>query len=254
MKKKQYEAHKELPYFYAPNITEVPLLNEEESRHLARVLRLTEGDEVIVTNGQGKAWKAIIEESNPKQSKIALQQLLTQTKTHQPAPLHIAIAPTKNIDRIEWLIEKCVEIGTKKISLIQTEKTVRNKIPQERLERLMISAMKQSQKWQATEIKCYRTLSEFLQDEKKYNPDKCQRFIAYCGIDKEKKELSLLLKPKTDTTILIGPEGDFTTKEVETAKDSGFLTVSLGEERLRTETAGLYAAMTHHIINQLQQK
>lgn len=253
MKSKRNKSPQELPYFYAPNIADTHYLSEEESHHLARVLRLVAGDEIVVTNGKGEAWHATVTESHPKRSLVTLLRPLPSTKSYQGAPLHLAIAPTKNIDRIEWLLEKCVEIGIQELSFLQTEQTIRNKMPMERLERLMISAMKQSQKWHATKLQSYDILHDFLQIVTKESGES-QRFIAYCGVDNEKQELTQLLKPNTHSVIMIGPEGDFTPEEVKMAKTQGFKTVSLGEERLRTETAGLYAVMVHHIIHQLHQK
>lgn len=232
------------PYFYAPDILETLHLNEEEATHAFKVLRLQNGDQIYITDGKGHLYSAVVLDNNPKVATITDLQLCLRASATAPQ-LEIAIAPTKNIDRIEWLLEKLTEISIQRLALVITERTIRKRINLERMNRVMVSAMKQSEKLNAVEINLYNSLEEYLSEHPYPN-----RYIAYCGDKYNKSELKKVFATEKDTSFLIGPEGDFSESEVEQAIQEGFLPVSLGNERLRTETAGLYVGMLHHILNE----
>ena len=226
--------------FYVPNIsgTEV-VLNETESKHAVRVLRIKEGDKVQFVDGIGGFYSAKISEANPKKCRLQINSTV-KNFGKKDFHLHIAIAPTKNIDRFEWFLEKCTEIGIDEITPIISEHSERKVIKPERLEKILVSAMKQS-------LKAYLPiLNEKTSFEKLMTkPVAAKKFIAHCH-NGEKKHLKNLIKRGEDVFILIGPEGDFSPEEVELAKSNGFREISLGDARLRTETAGIVAC---HIVN-----
>jgi 16S rRNA (uracil1498-N3)-methyltransferase len=226
--------------FYIPDISgsEV-ILNETESKHAIRVLRLTFNSKVQLIDGKGGFYEAVISDAHQKRCK-----LLITNSTHEfnkrDFKLHIAIAPTKNIDRFEWFLEKCTEIGIDEITPILSEHSERKVIKPERLEKILISAMKQSLKAYLPKLNPITSFEEFILNSKFNN-----KYIAHC-YDGEKIHLKNEIEKGDDILILIGPEGDFSLEEVEQAKENGFLEVSLGTARLRTETAGVVAC---HITN-----
>ena len=226
--------------FYVPNIsgTEV-FLNETESKHAVRVLRLREGDKVQVIDGVGGFYKTEISEVHPKRCKLQITQTIKNFEKKN-FKLHIAIAPTKNIDRFEWFLEKCTEIGIDEITPLLTEHSERKVIKPERLEKILVSAMKQSLKAylpKLNELKSFKNLIA--------NSGSSEKFIAHCN-EGEKKHLKNNITKGDNVLILIGPEGDFSPEEIELAKENGFKEISLGNARLRTETAGIVAC---HIVN-----
>lgn len=227
--------------FYAPHIeNKLSQLDVEESRHLLTVLRRQVGDRLQLTDGKGFFYEAEIAESGKKQ---ALVRILKTTASPEPlARLHIAIAPTKQIDRFEWFLEKATEIGIQEITPLRCKRSERTNIRQDRLEKILVSAMKQSLQSRLPTLRPLTTFSEFLK-----NIREPQRFIAWCP-EEPPPHLNKLLQPATDTLLLIGPEGDFTPDEVVLAQEKGFLPVNLGPTRLRTETAGLVAVMGFHTI------
>ena len=206
-----------------------------------RVLRKAEGDVLHITNGRGSLFKAKILEANTKKCKA---QIVTEEKTiPRLHSLHIAIAPTKMNDRFEWFLEKVTEIGIHEITPILCEHSERKVIKPERLERVLQSAMKQSLQTYLPKLNPLTPLEQFLgtvQGELK--------LIAHCHKE-EKQELKRRVQADKDVVILIGPEGDFSKNEVDMAANHGFLPVSLGRNRLRTETAGIVACSTVAIIN-----
>ncbi len=226
--------------FYVPNISPPEVtLSETESKHAVRVLRLSEGAILQLIDGSGGFYKAQITETHPKKCKLAIVESKLDFGK-KDFKLHIAIAPTKNIDRFEWFLEKCTEIGIDEITPLLSEHSERKVIKPERLEKILISAMKQSVKAylpKLNELTPYRKLIESSFPGKKY--------IAHCN-DGEKTHLKNVISPGNDVLILIGPEGDFSPEEVELAKKQGFEEISLGTARLRTETAGIVAC---HIVN-----
>ncbi|MHC1705893.1 MAG: 16S rRNA (uracil(1498)-N(3))-methyltransferase [Bacteroidales bacterium] len=219
-------------------------LDADESFHLCRVLRMRKGSTVLLTDGRGNHVDCEVVESDPKR---AILQLLASPITSKGKNyfIHIALAPTKHPDRLEWFIEKATEIGVDKISLIICEHSEKWNVKTARLQRLMISAMKQSQQtrlpWLAGPLNFTELLTQKLEDEK---------YIGYC--DTETNQLASAAGSKKSIMVAIGPEGDFSPKEIEMAMNNGFHPISLGSNRLRTETAGLVACQIIHTINELK--
>ena len=221
--------------FYVPALTPTTksiYLSEDESKHACRVLRLKMNDEVSLLDGVGGVYHARIEEDSPKKCLLQIIAVTHDTKpTHE---VHIAIAPTKNMDRIEWFVEKATEIGMTELTLLICDHSERKIVKTERLEKILISAMKQSKRTFIPKLNAVVTFSEFMKQH-------TQGALAHCE-EGEKKSLQTVCKA-SNYPILIGPEGDFSPKEIVTAKSKGFDFVTLGNTRLRTETAGLYACV-----------
>lgn len=230
--------------FYNPGLTNDSkhvAFNETESKHIAKVLRKKEGDTIRITNGKGWIFEAALDMTTP----VSCEATITSSqKRIQPMHwLHLAVAPTKNSERFEWFIEKATEIGINEITPLICERSERRSLKTERLERIMESAMKQSKRVYLPKLNPISTLADFLAHD---HPG--LRFIAHCHED-EKLELKRRVAPDKDITILIGPEGDFSEEEVDKAYEKGFYPVSLGEARLRTETAAVVACATVNLIN-----
>ena len=225
--------------FYAPDISTRPELPEEEARHATRVLRLSEGDEITVTNGKGFFYRSAISAISGKRCLHNILERIPQEKSWK-ANLHIAMAPTKNMDRTEWFTEKATEIGFNELTFLLCRFSERKIIKTERIHKIAVSAMKQSLKASLPEIHEMIDFGKFIKQE---FPE--QKFIAHC-YEGDKPSLKDVIKPGKDAVILIGPEGDFSEEEVKKAIDNGFIPVSLGKSRLRTETAALVAT---HILN-----
>lgn len=223
-------------YFYSENILDgIVTLSPEESEHCIRVMRHRAGDVVRVTDGLGNLADATIIDDNHK--KCQLQTIeLTSDNSQKHNGLHLAIAPTKNVGRIEWLLEKSIEIGIKQITFINCDHSERTHLNLERLKRLAVSALKQSQTtWLPSLSIC--SFSEFIDQNL---DEKADKFIAWC--DKENTvQLTNFNYTFPDMIVLIGPEGDFSAKEIAYARENGYVEVKLGNRRLRTETAGLFA-------------
>lgn len=228
--------------FYSKDITDNEFeFSREESKHIAKVLRKKEGDVLHITNGQGYLYKGTITFSSPNKCIITLKEKeLQHPKKYR---LHLAVAPTKMNDRYEWFLEKTTEIGIDEITPIICDHSERKIIKPARFERILQSAMKQSLQCYLPKLNPAIPFSEFIQQE---NND--QLLIAHC---EETKKLSLkdILTLQGNTTILIGPEGDFSNKEIEKALDMGYTPVTLGETRLRTETAAIVAAHSVAFLN-----
>ena len=216
--------------------------NEEEHKHLVRVLRKNEGDLVHVTNGKGYMFKAELIEIASKKTKAKVLSV-TQAPPRK-YNLHLAIAPTKMNDRIEWFLEKATEIGIDRISFILCDHSERKKIKLERYQRVLVSALKQSLHYKLPEVSELVPFSKFIQSAKATH-----QFIAHC-YDEEKILLSQSIKLQEDYLLLIGPEGDFSTAEVQHAVNQGFKPVSLGNSRLRTETAGIVGVHTFALLHE----
>jgi 16S rRNA (uracil1498-N3)-methyltransferase len=229
--------------FYAPEITTSPFLPEDEARHALRTLRMSEGDELCLTDGRGSFYQAIIRKADVRRCEV---EIIAQ----QPQPplrnfrLHIALAPTKNMERTEWLCEKATEIGVDAITLLNCRFSERREARTDRLEKIMVSAIKQSGKATLPQLCGMTPFGEFIA-----RPFTGQAFIAHCA-EGEKPLLQHLCRPLADTLILIGPEGDFSPDEIQSAIARGFSPVSLGASRLRTETAALVACHTAHLANE----
>ena len=230
--------------FYAPNIDTTLELPEDEAAHCLRVLRLGVGAELDVTDGKGNFYKTVISSIAGKHCYLEIVEKITPAKGWR-GHLHLAIAPTKNMDRIEWLIEKATEIGIDEITFLNCRFSERKVVKTDRIERIVVSGMKQSPK-------PLKPIVNEMMDFKKFIAATRDgaRFIAHC-YDGDRKLLKEQLLQGVDATILIGPEGDFSPEEVETAIAAGFVPVSLGNSRLRTETAGLVACHTFNLINEL---
>lgn len=230
--------------FYTPDLKgKIYTLEESESKHCVRVLRLNVNDQIQLIDGAGGFYTAKIIDANPKKCSI---EVISEKKEFGKRDyyLHIAIAPTKNNDRFEWFLEKATEIGIDEITPILCEHSERKVIKEDRFEKIIISAVKQS-------IKAYRPIlnhltpySEFITSN--FNGDK---FIAHCE-ENEKKLLKTNYIKKNNALILIGPEGDFSPNEILLARNNNFQEISLGESRLRTETAGVVACHTINLLNE----
>jgi len=231
--------------FYTENINTTNntiSLPEEEAKHCSKVLRLVQGNKVEVIDGKGNLYKTEISLISTKQTELKILETISEFGKRN-FRLVIAAAPTKNIDRYEMFIEKAVEIGIDRIIPLNCRFSERKIIKSERLEKIIVSAMKQSYKAYKPEI------SELIDFEKFIKQDFAgQKFIAHC-YDTPKTKLKDLYKPNTDCLILIGPEGDFSEKEVENAIKAGFEPISLSDSRLRTETAGIAACNTINLLN-----
>ena len=230
--------------FYTPDIAVRQELPEEEAGHCIRVLRLAEGDEVMLTDGQGFFYRAVIRRAHHKHCEVEVVKQWEQPKPWQFC-LHIAVAPTKNMDRMEWFVEKATEIGIDAVTCLNCRFSERREVKTARLEKIMVSAMKQSQK--AT-LPVLRGMTDFAAFVKQ--PFDGRKFIAHCE-ESDKKLLAQLYRPHENALVMIGPEGDFSSEEIAMALGEGFEPVSLGESRLRTETAALVACHTIHVINRL---
>jgi 16S rRNA (uracil1498-N3)-methyltransferase len=231
--------------FYTPDINpSLPqyFLSEEESKHAVRVLRLVVGDELTLIDGKGGFYKAEIKDAHPKRTILQISAVTTEFNKRNHY-LHIAIAPTKNLDRVEWFLEKATEIGIDEISLIICQRSERKEAKTERLDKIITSAIKQSIKAYHPVLNAAVPLNQFLKQ-----PFDGQKFMAHCD-EGEKVGLAQVIKPYSRYLILIGPEGDFSPAEVDYALQNGYKAITLGESRLRTETAALAACFEVNFLN-----
>lgn len=248
---------KEERFFYVPNANNTNELPQEEAAHATRVLRLHEGDGMFIIDGEGHLYKAIATITSGKRCSYEITEELFQHKSWARY-IHIAMAPTKMMERVEWMAEKATEIGIDQLSFLECRFSERRQLRTDRIEKIIIAAMKQSHKaWKpiVNEITSFR---QFIDTERKG-----MKFICHCYNEIERQDLFNVLKenriassekgnasqlPSHDNiTILIGPEGDFSIEEVQYAMAHGYISVSLGESRLRTETAALSAVMMAHL-------
>lgn len=221
--------------FYLPEVKKQDkevILSEEESKHACRVLRMKQGDLLGILNGKGYHFIGEIVDDNVKKCRVTIQSFTFEepSKHH----IHIALSPTKNMDRVEWFVEKATELGIHEISFVLSKNSERKVLKLDRIEKIMISAVKQSQRAYLPKLNPLVSLEDFLAQHPK-------GAIAHCYAG-EKTKLQTHLQ-KLNYPILIGPEGDFTQKEVDLTLKSAYNPVTLGESRLRTETAALYACM-----------
>lgn len=230
--------------FFAPDIAETLTLPESDSAHAARVLRLKAGDEIQVIDGNGTAYRCRI--VSPHQ-----RHTLVDIISSEPMPLPwqqdlvIAVAPTKHLDRMEWLVEKAVETGVNRIIPLLCRHSERRELKTERLEKIAVAAMKQSLKAVMPVIDHLTPVEEVIASFADH-----QRFIAYCDRTIPRRLLACEYKSDRHAIAMIGPEGDFSTEEIRASLDIGWIPVSLGPCRLRTETAALTALQTFHILDQ----
>lgn len=230
--------------FYTPQIANGQCtLSEEESKHCIKVLRLVPGDKVLLIDGVGGYHTAEIADPNPKRCTLTITNTINNYE-QRPYRIHIAIAPTKNIDRTEWFVEKAVEIGIDEITMLVSQHSERKNVNLDRIEKIIVSAMKQS-------VKAYKPVLNDITPFDKFveTPRDGRKLIAHC-IDSEKHPLKAMVDDCNEYTVLIGPEGDFSPEEVALAAANGYSPIDLGPYRLRTETAALVAC---HTINLLKQ-
>lgn len=225
--------------FYTPDIATSPELPEEEAGHCLRVLRLGVGDEVMLTDGRGYFYRAVISAATGKRCQVRVTETIEQEPFWR-GHLHLALAPTKNMDRMEWLAEKATEIGFDELTFLNCRFSERKVIKTERVEKIVVSAVKQSLKARKPVVNEMTDFRRFM--EREFTG---QKFIAHC-YEGEKPLLRDVLRKDEDAVVLIGPEGDFSPEEVALAAEKGFQAVSLGKSRLRTETAALVAV---HLMN-----
>ena len=233
--------------FFTPDTaTELIQLSEEESRHCSRVLRLGVGHEVIVTDGQGSWIHAVIDVID--NHKVMLRTIRKEDFFgKRPFHLHMAVAPTKSMERFEWFLEKATECGIDEISPIICEKSERRIVKPGRMEKILVSAMKQSMRAYLPKLNQAVDLQTFLE-----RPVQNNAYIAHCSMS-GKTNLAKEYKAGSDILIMVGPEGDFTDVEIDAAISKGFHPISLGTERLRTETAAITLCIQANTMNGLLQ-
>ncbi len=231
---------KEARYFYVPDAAHAHELPADEASHAVKVLRLTAGDEMMLMDGQGNFYRAVVIVASNHHCMYDIQETQPQERPWQ-GHIHLAIAPTKFMDRTEWMVEKAVEIGVDEMTFLDCQFSERRVVKTQRLEKIAVSAMKQSRKAWKTEIHEMTSFNDFIT-----TPRSGYQYIAHCYEEVERSflfEQMEALAPTEDVTILIGPEGDFSIDEVRNAIGKGYQSVHLGSSRLRTETAGLSAVM-----------
>ena len=229
--------------FFVQNIFSDNLtLSEEESKHIVRVLRFTAEDKIYLTDGNGTLYEAEIIDANAKSCgvKIIKRQKEFGKRNYY---LHIAIAPTKNTERFEWFLEKATEIGIDEITPLICEHSERREIKIERLNKVIVSAMKQSVKTYLPKLNATVKFKDLIK-----RSDPPQKFICYCDSEKNSTLKNLYSKEK-DVLLLIGPEGDFSKEEIKLAEENNHKVITLGESRLRTETAGVHACSLISFLN-----
>ena len=239
---------KEARYFYVPNATEDNELPTDEAIHAIRVLRLKIGDDIFLIDGKGNFYEAVVTLANSKHCLYEITQTLVQNKTWK-GHIHLAIAPTKDISRIEWLVEKATEIGFDEISFLNCQFSERKNLRIDRIERIVISAMKQSRKAWKPIVNNMLSFEDFMQKEVTG-----QKFICHCYNEIERTDFFSNINNSglfEDITVLIGPEGDFSINEVHQALQQQYKSTTLGNSRLRTETAGLAAVLMANLANRI---
>ena len=240
-----------MPRFYAPDIARTLALPEEEARHCTRVLRMHEDDVIEVVDGAGRLYQCRITLAHDKRCNVEIVEQVSQP-AHWGHDIVLAIAPTKNLDRIEWVVEKATEMGIDRIVPLLCCNSERKVLKTERLHKIAVAAMKQSLKATLPVIDEFTPFGRFITQ-----PFEGNRFIAYCDPMLPRSERQLFAQqyiPHAHTLVLIGPEGDFSPEEVQQALAAGFIPVSLGESRLRTETAAIMAVASCHALDMSNSK
>ncbi|GAA3000686.1 RsmE family RNA methyltransferase [Prevotella corporis] len=236
------EAH----YFYVPNAAETDELPLDETIHAIRVLRLKPKDQIYLMDGVGSFYLAEVKMASSKHCLYKVKEVLKQNPSWK-GQIHLAIAPTKDMGRMEWMVEKATEIGFNKISFLNSKFSERHVIKTDRIERIVISAMKQSRKPWKPLISPIVDFKDFIKNEKAKN-----KFICHCYDEIPRKDFFANLDSNNDDiVVMIGPEGDFSIDEVKAALSLGYESVTLGKSRLRTETAGLNAVMMANLALRL---
>jgi 16S rRNA (uracil1498-N3)-methyltransferase len=231
--------------FYIPAITSgTVILPEEESKHALRVLRLQAGDQVALVDGTGGYYQASIQEAHPKKCQLRITAAQQQYGL-RPYQVQVAVAPTKNLDRMEWFVEKATEIGIDDIFFLTCERSERKQLNTERLEKIVVSAMKQS-------LKAYKPRLHPLQPWKDFLARCDPRHTYIAHLEEHNRQALHQIAVPEKCCILIGPEGDFSLKEITLAYEKGIKPVTLGNSRLRTETAALVACHTLHLLHEMK--
>ncbi|WP_115461889.1 16S rRNA (uracil(1498)-N(3))-methyltransferase [Winogradskyella aurantiaca] len=231
--------------FYNENISSHDTLisfDKEESRHIVRVLRKNIGDTLIITNGKGSVFRSEI--ISVDQRSVQVKILEERTQPQPSYQLHMAVAPTKNIDRFEWFLEKATEIGISQITPIICERSERKVVKLERLRRIILNAAKQSLKYHLPRLNEPVMINDLMTEAKETS-----KYIAHCE-ETSRQSLFKSVSAGENAIVLIGPEGDFSVKEITMALEQGFIPVTLGESRLRTETAAVAACHTFALLNE----
>lgn len=238
---------KEIRYFYVPDAARVTELPDEEAVHAVRVLRMTAGDEMMLMDGEGTFYRAQVTLTSQKHCLYEIVESLPQERQWQ-GRVHLAIAPTKLMDRIEWMTEKAVEVGIDELSFLDCQFSERRSLKLPRIEKIVVSAVKQSRKAYMPQLNDLESFKTFV---KRHSTGR--RYIAHCYGEVARVNLFDELRKGSadeDALVLIGPEGDFSIDEVRMAVEAGFVSVDLGKSRLRTETAGLSAVMMMQLAKQ----
>lgn len=238
---------KEIRYFYVPDAACVTELPDEEAVHAVRVLRMTAGDEMMLMDGEGTFYRAQVTLTSQKHCLYEIVESLPQERQWQ-GRVHLAIAPTKLMDRIEWMTEKAVEVGIDELSFLDCQFSERRSLKLPRIEKIVVSAVKQSRKAYMPQLNDLENFKTFV---KRHSTGR--RYIAHCYDEVARVNLFDELRKgraDEDALVLIGPEGDFSIDEVRMAVEAGFVSVDLGKSRLRTETAGLSAVMMMQLAKQ----
>ena len=238
---------KEIRYFYVPDAARVTELPDEEAVHAVRVLRMTAGDEMMLMDGEGTFYRAQVTLTSQKHCLYEIVESLPQERQWQGC-VHLAIAPTKLMDRIEWMTEKAVEVGIDELSFLDCQFSERRSLKLPRIEKIVVSAVKQSRKAYMPQLNDLENFKTFV---KRHSTGR--RYIAHCYDELSRVNLFDELRKGSadeDALVLIGPEGDFSIDEVRMAVEAGFVSVDLGKSRLRTETAGLSAVMMMQLAKQ----
>lgn len=246
---------KEIRYFYAPDASASCELPEEEAQHATRVLRMQPGDEMVLIDGRGAYHQAVVTEATKKRCLYRIVKSEPQPRQWEPH-LHIAMAPTKNMDRNEWFVEKATEIGVDEFSFLRCRWSERTTIKTDRVSKILVAAVKQSHKaWVpvVNDMVDFKAFVEAIAEKEQSAGRPMQKFICHCHEDATlmpKAELKDSIGRGEDIVVMVGPEGDFSLEEVKLAEAKGFKSVSLGKSRLRTETAALVAAYLMNLSNQ----
>lgn len=230
--------------FYLPDLSKehkIADFSKDESKHIYKVLRKKKGDDIDITNGKNILFKGIISSISKNNCQVSIKDVVE--KNPLPYSLHVGISLLKSNERFEWFLEKASEIGITEITPLICDRTEKKFINENRFKKILVSSMKQSLKLHLPKLNSVSNLKDFIEIQNKE-----KLFIAHCN-DSKKNLLIKLIKPKSSSLILIGPEGDFTNKEVENCNNKKYQNVSLGDTRLRAETAGIVACHTFSIAN-----
>ena len=239
---------KEVRYFYAPDAANTTELPAEEAGHALRVLRLKVGDDILLVDGKGCFYGAVITAATGHRCSYRIEKTMPQEHDWK-GHLHLAMAPTKLMDRVEWFAEKATEIGFDELSFLDCQFSERRVVKEERIDKILISAMKQSHKAWKPKLNGMQRFRDFINQEREGDKFICHCYFPLKEEDSNKPFLFDVLREGVPTTVLIGPEGDFSIEEVKYALQNGYKSVTLGRSRLRTETAALVAVHMMQLRN-----